>query len=122
MRVKKNFEDEWAEVSRNVSAKDVRGRDVIALVGRFADKVEKTQETVTDDGVLLDCWNDFVNANTRSMTVDMYQNLMYLLVTYWSQGEDLWPVLHPFEKLALTELVYEFSEEIKKRSEAAAAG
>lgn len=117
MKVKKGFEEEWAEVSSKYAAQDAQGADIISLVNSFAGKIDAAQEAGEQwEFRTLVNWLDFMRDNGHMLTVDMTKNVMYLLVTYWVWGEELYEHLPPFEKLALTELVYEFSEEIKRRS------
>ena len=68
-----------------------------------------------------EAWVAFGKKNAARATPDMVDNIMYLLVTYWAFGEELWATFEeyrPYEKLGLTALIYEFSNEIKRRSAA----
>lgn len=109
-----NLTQEFEELCTEYSAHDVQGRDIIFLVKEFADHCEHREMEMSFD--YRDAWRGFLEEHGHQVTVQMIGMTIYVLMTYWDKGRELYEALPPLEKILLRDTVQEISDEIERRS------
>ena len=121
MRVVPNLVGEFDEICFEYSKVDQAGKDIVALTKLFGDENDAFDEDT--DGVDFHlAWSKFLDEHKHQMTIPMVGMVIYLLVTYWPQGQRLFRFLPPLEKMLARDTVAEISDEIERRSDAEPTG
>lgn len=115
MRVIANLAAEFQEIYTRYTDSGAEGSDLVVLTTMFGDEYDHFD----DDTDYLDfrmAWEKFLGEHKSKVTVQMVGMIIYLLVTYWPQGQRLHQSMAPLEKILAWEIIQEISEEIKRQS------
>lgn len=110
MNLVPNLASEFEEICVEYTKHDQEGADIITLVKLFDEYVGDEEYAVT--------WKRFLSKHAHQVTAPMVGQIMYLLVTYWAHGHELFEGFPPLEKILLRDTVQEISDEVHRRSEA----
>jgi len=116
VRIIANLIGEFTELSGEYIKSGPQGADLIKLVTIFGDANDEFDDD-TDALYFKAAWERFLEEHKRNVTVEMVGVVIYLLVTYWPQGQKLHESLPMLEKILVWEIMQEGSEEIRRRSE-----
>lgn len=115
MLVVPNLAREFDELCDEYAKFDQDGRDIIVLVKLFGDAYDDFSDD-TESVVLSTAWQNFLDEHQYQMSMTMAGLVLYLLITYWPQGQKMYPTLPVLEKMLLRDTIQQMSEEIERRS------
>ena len=118
MRLVPGLAGEFEELCAEYSAVDQQGRDIVTLVKMFCESHDHFEGGVQNRDY-VNAWEAFLSDHKHQVTVPMVGQIIYLLVTYWANGQRLYENLPHLEKILLRDTVQEISDEINRRSAAA---
>lgn len=114
MKVVPNLVGEFEELCAAYSAHDEQGKDIVILVKMFGD----ANDNLHTSGSLKISWTRFLEEHHRQLTMAMTGQVLYVLITYWHLGHQLFESLPILEKMLVMDTVQEISEEIDRKSAA----
>lgn len=116
MRIIASLEAEFIDVCFEYPKRPY-GQDIITLVTKFADEYDYFDED-TDNLMIRMAWGQFLDEHQHQMTIPMVGMVIYLLLTYWPEGQRMFQALPTLEKMLLRDTFSEISDEIDKQSAA----
>jgi hypothetical protein len=112
MRVIPNLAQEFEEICAEYNAHDQASKDIVTLVKMFGNEYDDLTSEFEKP------WADFLEDHQHQATVKMIGMVIYLLLTYWENGQLLFGDLPLLEKMLLRDTFQDISDEIERRSAA----
>lgn len=115
MRVIANLAAEFEEICTEYSNAGESGKDIITLLGLFCNEYDDCDDD-TDPLYYKTYWQSFVEEHQHQLTSNMIGMIIYLIVSYWPQGQAFFTALPITDKMLYRETVSDISAEIQRRS------